>query len=175
MPFLVKKKRHFLAMEPFFWTQATICMTNKYIIIIIKMRLLTWGLSHSRGKEADKPVKQISPGNFIGDQTTFREKGVFATWAHDHLLPHPEKAGWREGGTPSPHLYSAHNKVFSWWALKLSLLPKCFLVIKMLPTWWSTQAESSVCKYLNPSIGELFNSWNLHVRGWFFLIAKTLF
>ena len=139
------------------------------------MRLLTWGLSHFRGKEADKPVKQISPGNFIGDQTTFRAKGVFATWAHDHLLPHPERAGWREGGTPSPHLYSAHNKVISWWALKLSLLPKCFLVIKMLPTWWSTQAESSVCKYLNPSIGELFNSWNLHERGKDFSIVKTLY
>ena len=126
-----------------------------------KDELWTWGLSHFRGKEADKPVEQISPGNFIDDQTTFHAKDLFATWAHGHSLPHLERAGWREGGTPSPRLYSAHNKVISWWALKLSSLPKCFLVIKMLPTWWSTQAESSVCKYLNPSIGELFNSWNL--------------
>ena len=88
--------------------------------------LLTWGLSHFRGKEADKPVKQISPGNFIGDQTTFHAKDLFATWAHDHLLPHPERAGWREGGTPSLRLYSAHNKFISCWALQLSLLPTCF-------------------------------------------------
>ena len=140
------------------------------------MMLLTWGLSHFRGKEADKPVEQISPGNFNGDQTTFRAKGVFATWAHDHLLPHPERAGWREGGTPSLRLYSAHNKFISCWALQLKLVAyMLFSLIKMLPTRWSTQAESSVCKYLNPSIGELFNSWNLHERGKDFSIVKTLY
>ena len=162
MPILGKKQEAFSSQGIIFLNPSNYLYNQS---VDIKMMLLTWGLSHFRGKEADKPVEQISPDNFIGDQITFEAKGLFATWAYDHLLPHPERAGWREGGTPSPHLYSAHNKVISWWALKLSLLPKCFLVIKMLPTWWSTQAESSVCKYLNPSIGELFSSWNLNMRG----------